>query len=1703
MKKVAIFAPSPINGSGGVARIYNFAQALGENGYDCHVFVFDSGQKTPSDLSGDATAFYNTSGYTCHSAEESPVDAFDLAIATRWDTAPLVQRVHSTHKAYLIQDFEAYFNAVGDGSVLAENSYLMGLQPLTYGRWLALKLRNEFGNSPYYFEFASDTNAFRCTTPMQERLEENLKVIFVYQGDKTRRCPRLGIEALGIVKHMRPDVDLYFVGSNQAPSLWYDFHNVGSLSIQQLNEFYNECHVGVSLSSSNPSCNPFDMMAAGLPSVDLYRENNLFDTPSGGVLLAHQTPESVAEAILHLLGRPDELIARSRFGIEFMAGRPQDEEVNSFLAAVDAMLSGQSQGASEASLTSMLYDRPPVVAEVNRNRFTEAYVANQWRPVQNRIAIPFDSATPYYPTDELGMGREPQIRERKLKPVEKMVREYGAKLPVYRRFARLVAKRFGVDPRLNLRFFDPDYYLRRNPDVVDAGIDPLRHFIRHGAGEGRIPSPYFDATWYSENHPDSAGTGMSPILHYLVHGSTMNRSPSPLFDSVWYLHRNHDVRAAGLHPLLHYMESGETEGRDPSERFSVSWYRSNYPDVVQANLSPLLHFISYGQDENRHPTPPSMAYGKEEWQRTGREIAGQTGSLFDWQPTQTDFEPDQLREPKEIFQGAQLDGQVSFDVWSTIIHRRCHPDEIKLRSARFLLLHGGDDITEGLHSPVVLMKARMRAENASAPHGDFEYRFDDAVGGWLRDVLVPSCGQERRAELARMILAHELEAEKESIEIDENAARAIRNLPRAPIFVSDFYMASPFIERLLDSVGIGGYFARGYVSCDTYENKRSGVLFRKVLQDFSLTPGQLTHVGDNPIADLERPLSLGINAAPYVSSTDEARHAWYSEAFYAYCGDDNSQHERRLLALIAQQASQVPEHYRGEEGALYQAGCQIGLLAFGYCLNIMQDAIKRKAKEVVFFAREGILFKQIYDSLAEFRPFTSVAPPSKLLYVSRRATFAASLKAYDNAEFMRLWTMYWQQSPSAFAASLNLDQGITAQAAEKVGLAFDEKVSAPWADERFKAFLEEPTFKAYATEQLNQQSTMLRRYIDQEISTDQPEILIADIGWRGTIQDNIAHLLGKPVHGHYLALFNYLNEQPALSSKTGWLSDANRPGDYALPDKVAPIEMIFNGAGGSTIGYRETENGKIEPVREIFAGEEAVVEALEPCRVGMRAVVPLLARYVQLHGLIAENLVALNRKMASDLIQTPPSAVADAFGRLEHNETFGVGALEAMQDHTFGEITRSSAGANLHHALSQWLGNRWPEGMVRQKAVQSWWNDADSKQRASAPLAISKHLSPAIVKATGSRLAVYVPEPLGESGGFRTIFNMVRKLHDIGFNAEIYLEQPGPQPHVIEEYLSNTPATIHSKWTAHRPATVAVATIANSAKYVKSNVTAELHSYLVQDAEALFQPIGDHYISAENSYTLGLSHITVGNWLTHLINMTYASPASPAGFGIDTGIYRLDHGIEREKAVCMLYQPEKPRRGNALALEAISLLKRQDPDVKVYIYGSNGVPNVDFAFEHLGLIRDLTQINQLYNSCSAGLCLSLSNPSRIPFEMAAAGCRSVDVYRYNNLMDYSDAMGILAYQSAASIAHALSQLLADNTPDSATAAAAAVAHRTLDWEGDTMVAHILSSLNGDVSEQWDIKPTYTRPPIIASTEDNAATREFCRQQLDAANRKSR
>ena len=131
-------------------------------------------------------------------------------------------------------------------------------------------------------------------------------------------------------------------------------------------------------------------------------------------------------------------------------------------------------------------------------------------------------------------------------------------LSLYYSFRKALSRlrpRFIDDKRLiaNSGLFDASWYLSQYPDVGRAGIDPLKHYLQHGAAEGRDPNPYFDTDWYLSHNPDVAEAGINPLIHYLRHGAIEQRDPSSGFDAREYIRIHPEVHRDKLNPLAHFL----------------------------------------------------------------------------------------------------------------------------------------------------------------------------------------------------------------------------------------------------------------------------------------------------------------------------------------------------------------------------------------------------------------------------------------------------------------------------------------------------------------------------------------------------------------------------------------------------------------------------------------------------------------------------------------------------------------------------------------------------------------------------------------------------------------------------------------------------------------------------------------------------------------------------------------------------------------------------------------------------------------------------------------------------------------------------------------------------------------------------------------------------------------------------------------------
>lgn len=338
-KRIAWVIPCPGKGSGGTRTIIQNVNALIRHGYECDFYI-ENGQGFPESMIAEMIEkFYEKTAANVYLGKHLAIE-YDLIFATGWQTIDFVKDANVAKKAYFIQDFEPCFFPMGDQYIETENSYKLGFMPVTIGKWLSYKMINEYGNNSRYFDFCVDLNAYK---PI-DSVKKEKAICFVYQPEKTRRCHSLAMKALKKVKTQRPDIKIYFYGSDEKAKVDFEVEQLGIISIEECNKLYNKCQVGFCISASNPSRIPFEMMAAGLPPVEIYRENNLYDFPENAIRLAEPSEGSLAMAIVDLFDNDEKRNQLSLAGVEYMKQFPIEKGFEQFVSSVDEMFT-DSYGA--------------------------------------------------------------------------------------------------------------------------------------------------------------------------------------------------------------------------------------------------------------------------------------------------------------------------------------------------------------------------------------------------------------------------------------------------------------------------------------------------------------------------------------------------------------------------------------------------------------------------------------------------------------------------------------------------------------------------------------------------------------------------------------------------------------------------------------------------------------------------------------------------------------------------------------------------------------------------------------------------------------------------------------------------------------------------------------------------------------------------------------------------------------------------------------------------------------------------------------------------------------------------------------------------------------------------------------------------------------------------------------------------------------
>jgi glycosyltransferase involved in cell wall biosynthesis len=320
--RVAAVVPSFRRGSGGHATIANLLRGLEAIGHRTSVWVLDDegrhATESPAETAALFTAFFGPLG--------GPVrvglggwEGADVAMATGWQTVAQVLRLPGAGaRAYLVQDHEPEFYPTSAERDWAAWTYRQGLHCIAASPWLADLVRTRYGASATSFDLGIDHERYR-PAEVERRAD---RVLFYARAVTPRRAVALGLLALQELHRRRPQIEIALFGEARPVAAPFAHRALGVLEPDALARAYSEATVGLVLSLTNPSLIPQEMLACGLPCVDVASESMLATYGvDGPATLAAPEPIALCEAIEALLDDPTRRARQGADGLRWAAAR--------------------------------------------------------------------------------------------------------------------------------------------------------------------------------------------------------------------------------------------------------------------------------------------------------------------------------------------------------------------------------------------------------------------------------------------------------------------------------------------------------------------------------------------------------------------------------------------------------------------------------------------------------------------------------------------------------------------------------------------------------------------------------------------------------------------------------------------------------------------------------------------------------------------------------------------------------------------------------------------------------------------------------------------------------------------------------------------------------------------------------------------------------------------------------------------------------------------------------------------------------------------------------------------------------------------------------------------------------------------------------------------------------------------------------------
>lgn len=654
---------------------------------------------------------------------------------------------------------------------------------------------------------------------------------------------------------------------------------------------------------------------------------------------------------------------------------------------------------------------------------------------------------------------------------------------------------------------------------------------------------------------------------------------------------------------------------------------------------------------------------------------------------------------------------VAFDVFNTLVRRQVEGEWLK-RAASFHLrrliephvhrwfLPSFESIFERrreLESQVVAERV-ARGEDNEADFAEVARRW---IGTWVpvdNEVLIAAC------------LEQELKLEERALSATPGVIDALRALKATGvrlIFVSDMYLSVAHLERLLKHCGLGELFDEGYSSTDIGKRKATGRLFPWLLKNEGVQAQELLFVGDDLEADQLQPGRFGIDSIHVVDPHETARRATL-KTLENLANKNHAWNAQLLEELMRRSPTRRGKGLEGDVDLELGQTLAPGLVA--YVMDTVDLARRRDIGTIFFLAREGLTFLRIFALLRQHGVLGENLPRVRYLHVSRASTILPSMDSLTWMSLQRFWRQYPRQSLHSLLKNLSLPLDPFVGLAAAVGLTNPRReLGDPSVDLEFRRLLESRDVQSAFVSARDEARETLRDYLRYRGLWDHERVILADIGWKGSMQDNLARAFGgeagfPELFGAYLALASEGETHPR-SYKHGFLADFRR-GDAEEQDlfrNTAIYEMVTQAAHGSTVGYerRPHSNSAVIPVlKEYEIERENAQRYFKRARQGIDGWTRDFGAVFPLSPFTGEQLRAGALTHALDYIRYPTKEQAQAFLRYSHVESFGVHQISRFGlEFSFRELLSQSPRKSWRELGRRFEHTMWREAVVKRTGL--------------------------------------------------------------------------------------------------------------------------------------------------------------------------------------------------------------------------------------------------------------------------------------------------------------------------------------------------------------------------------------------------------------------